>query len=90
LKLCVQKDNLMTPILKNFSLQAGGAHYPSINPKMQESFANIIIAECIKLAEADEDRYLEMGEPDLALAMANYQAMVKQHFGINNGRETSN
>jgi hypothetical protein len=80
----------MNPILHNFSLQAGGAHYPSINPKMQESFANLIVEACIKLAEADEDRYLEMGEPDLALAMANYQAMIKQHFGIPNGRETSN
>lgn len=80
----------MNPILHNFSLQAGGSHYPSINPKMQESFANMIIEECIKLAEADEDRYLEMGEPDLALAMANYQAMIKQNFGIKDGRETSN
>lgn len=80
----------MNPVLHNFSLQAGGSHYPSINPKMQESFANMIIEECIKLAAADEDRYLEMGEPDLALAMANYQAMIKQHFGIKDGRETSN
>lgn len=80
----------MNPVLHNFSLQAGGSHYPSINPKMQEAFANMIIEECIKLAEADEDRYLEMGEHDLALAMANYQAMVKQHFGIKDGRETSN
>jgi hypothetical protein len=57
---------------------------------MQEAFANMIIAECVKLAEAEEDRYLEMGETDLAYAMANYQALIKQHFGIDHGRQTSN
>jgi len=80
----------MNPILKNFSLEAGGSHYPSINPKLQESFARLIVAECIKLAEADEDRYLEMGETDLAYAMQNYQLMLKQHFGVDDGRKASN
>lgn len=80
----------MTPLLHNFSLQAGGSHYPSINPAMQEAFANMIIAECVKLAEAEEDRYLEMGETDLAYAMANYQALIKKHFGVDNERRTSN
>lgn len=80
----------MTPLLHNFSLQAGGSHYPSINPAMQEAFANMIIAECVKLAEAEEDRYLEMGETDLAYAMANYQALIKKHFGVDNGRKASN
>jgi hypothetical protein len=80
----------MNPILKNFSLQAGGSHYPSINPNMQEAFAKLIVDKCIQLAEQEEDRYLEMGETDLAYAMANYQALIKQHFGVDNGRETSN
>ena len=80
----------MHPILHNFSLQAGGSHYPSINPVMQEAFANMIIAECIKLAEEEEDRYLEMGEVDLAYAMQNYQLMLKQHFGVSDGRKASN
>ena len=90
MKPCVQKDNLMTPILHNFSLQAGGSHYPTVNPKLQEAFANMIIAECINLAEQEEDRYLEMGETDLAYAMQNYQLMLKQHFGVDDGRKASN
>jgi hypothetical protein len=57
---------------------------------MQEAFANLIIAKCVKLAEQEEDRYLEMGETDLAYAMANYQALVKQHFGVDNGCKASN
>lgn len=80
----------MHPILHNFSLQAGGSHYPTINPAMQEAFANMIIAECIKLAEQEEDRYLEMGETDLAYAMQNYQLMLKQHFRVEDGRKASN
>ena len=80
----------MTPTLHNFSLQAGGSHYPTINPKMQEAFANMIINECIKLAEAEEGRFIEMGEVDLACAMQNYQALIKQHFGLDNGRKASN
>jgi hypothetical protein len=80
----------MNQVLKNLSLQAGGAHYPSINPKMQEEFANLILGKCIQLAEQEEDRYLEMNEVDLAYAMQNYQLMLKQHFGVDNGRKASN
>lgn len=80
----------MHPTLHNFSLQAGGSHYPSINPKMQQAFGNMIVEECIRLAEQEEDRFLEMGETDLAYAMQNYQLLLRQHFGINHGRKTSN
>ncbi len=37
----------MNKKLKELSLQAGGSHYPSINPDMQEAFARLIINECI-------------------------------------------
>lgn len=91
MKLCVQKDNSqMTPILKNFSLQAGGAHYPEINSEMQEAFAKLILAECIQLAEAEAERFYSMDARDLASAMLNYQELVKQHFGIDHGCKTSN
>lgn len=90
MKLCAQKGNSMNPVLQNFSLQAGGSHYPSVNPKLQEAFANLILNKCTQLAEQEEDRYLEMGETDLAYAMANYRALIKQHFGVDNGRKASN
>lgn len=80
----------MHPTLHNFSLQAGGSHYPTVNPKLQEAFANMIVNECIKLAEDEEGRFLEMGEVDLAYAMQNYQLMLKQHFGVDDGRKASN
>jgi hypothetical protein len=37
--------------LFNYALEAGGSHYPSINPKMQEAFANLILNRVIKICE---------------------------------------
>lgn len=37
----------MNEKLKELSLEAGGSHYPSVNPKLQEAFARLIINECI-------------------------------------------
>lgn len=34
-------------LLKTFQLQAGGSHYPGINPEMQLAFARMIVDECI-------------------------------------------
>jgi hypothetical protein len=36
-------------LLTELQLQAGGSHYPSINPAMQEAFARLIVEECIKV-----------------------------------------
>lgn len=80
----------MHPTLHKFSLEAGGSHYPSINPNMQEAFAKLIVKECMNLAEQEAERFYNMDERDLASAMLNYRELLKQHFEINDGRETSN
>lgn len=79
MKLCAQKGNLMNPNLRNVSLQAGGAHYPEINPKMQEAFAKIIIEKCADLASQPTSHPYD-----------SYSDMILAHFGMHNGRETSN
>jgi len=38
-------------LLKEFQLQAGGSHYPNINPDMQAAFAKLIVKYCIDLVE---------------------------------------
>ena len=38
-------------LLKEFQLQAGGAHYPDINPQLQEQFADQIVKYCIDIVE---------------------------------------
>lgn len=34
-------------LLREFQLQAGGSHYPDINPAMQARFAELLIQECV-------------------------------------------
>lgn len=47
-----------------------------------KKFAELLVQECIKLVDEEEDRFLCMGELDLAYAMANFQLLAKQHFGV--------
>ena len=75
MKLCVEKGNSMNPILKNFSLQAGGAHYPDVNPQMQEAFAKLIIETCAELANRDSSSPFE-----------SYGDLIRNYFGVDNGR----
>lgn len=69
----------MNPILHNFSLLAGGAHYPEINPKTQEAFAKLIIEKCAELASQPTSHPYD-----------SYADLIRDYFGENNGRETSN
>ena len=38
-------------LLEEFQLQAGGSHYPKINPDLQAAFAKEIVKYCIDLVE---------------------------------------
>jgi len=44
-------------LIKKFQLQAGGSHYPGINPDMQLSFAKQIIEECIDAVRNTDTRH---------------------------------
>jgi hypothetical protein len=44
-------------LIKKFQLQAGGSHYPSINPDMQLSFARQIVEECIDAVRNTDTRH---------------------------------
>jgi hypothetical protein len=44
-------------LLKNLQLQAGGSHYPSINPEMQLAFARLIVKECIEAVRNTDTRH---------------------------------
>ena len=68
----------MTPILHNFSLQAGGSHYPTINPKMQEAFAKMIVEKCAELA----------GQPTPE-PYDSYSEMILAHFGMHDACKAS-
>ena len=42
----------------------------------------LVVRECIQLAVNEEERFYIMDQRELALAMENFQALLKQHFGV--------
>ena len=60
-------------LLTKFQLQAGGSHYPGINPQIQEKFARLIVRECMDIVNDAVDRR----EP-----ASTYVGKIKEHFGI--------
>ena len=75
----------MHPILHNFSLQAGGSHYPSINPKMQQAFAEMIINKCAEIADSDPvDRNAGCGYITKSAGQR-----IQEYFGVSNGHKTN-
>lgn len=62
----------MNEIFKQLSLQAGGSHYPTINPALQQKFAELVIEETLKAARAG----LEYG-PSMEEAVYRYFGIEK-------------
>ena len=65
----------MNKQFKQISLMAGGSHYPSINPDLQQKFGELIVQECAEVLLKWK------GEPfpfDENLAAS----LIKEHFGI--------
>lgn len=65
----------MNDHFKQISLMAGGSHYPSINPDLQQKFGELIVQECAEVLLKWK------GEPfpfDENLAAS----LIKEHFGI--------
>lgn len=63
-------------LLKQLQLQAGGSHYPKINPELQQAFAKLILDECIT-AIRDIDRTHCYTTYDLSNAQAGAEAAIK-------------
>ena len=70
---------MLNPILHNFSLQAGGSHYPTVNPQMQEAFAKMIIEKCAELADQESSAPFD-----------TYGDLIRNHFGLDHGRKANN
>lgn len=66
----------MNEKLKELSLQAGGAHYPSINPDVQEQFALLLIDECID-AVKNTNKHHAFTTFDLGMVEATIEKSVE-------------
>ena len=50
-----------------------------------EKFAELIVRECVQLALGEKQRYGNISHRDMtecAVAMDNYQLLLKEHFGV--------
>ena len=52
----------MNSVFEKFSLEAGGAHYPSINPHLQEKFGELIVQRIIEKIEEEIEVAYAQGE----------------------------
>lgn len=67
----------MNERFKHLSLMAGGSHYPTVNPDLQQKFGELIIDEIIQVLGKETIRHDGYGYNQHAL----YQR-IKEHFGI--------
>lgn len=74
----------MNEKLKELSLQAGGSHYPSVNPVLQEAFARLIINECID-AVKNTNKHHAYTTFDLGMVESTIEKSIesiKQRFSL--------
>lgn len=62
-------------LLKKLQLQAGGSHYPDINPEIQAKFAELIVKECLEWCDA---------HATINGTAQQIRDSIKQHFGVEN------
>jgi hypothetical protein len=52
-----------------------------INEEM-EKFAELIVRECISMADKESERYSNLDQEYCSMAMDNYRELVRKHFGV--------
>jgi hypothetical protein len=71
-------------LLTELQLQAGGSHYPSINPQMQEAFARLVVEECINVvANTSKNAAYTTHDLDIVMQTLNNSINdIKQRFEL--------
>lgn len=47
-----------------------------------QKFSELIVRECMLLADNEASRLYNMNEDDCGSVMENYRELIKQHFGV--------
>jgi len=55
-------------------------HY--IVQEWQKVFAQLIVRECVTLADTEAERFSNLDQEYCAMAMDNYRELVLKHFGV--------
>ena len=67
-------------LLRKLQVEAGGSHYPDINPDMQARFAELILRHCIGVCEEMAAQCGGLpGDGALARDCANW---IRKDFGV--------
>ena len=48
----------------------------------KEKFAELIVAECISMADKESERYSNLDQEYCSMAMDNYRELVRKHFEV--------
>jgi hypothetical protein len=48
----------------------------------EEKFAELIVQECISMADKESERYSNLDQEYCSMAMDNFRELVRKHFGI--------
>jgi len=78
-QLAVQADGVFI-----HKLITGAKQYTFLEKDL-EKFAELIVKECVQLALDEKQRYRNISHRDMlecAVAMDNYQLLLKEHFGV--------
>ena len=76
----------MNERIRELAEQAGAVysndHAVSLLDDEIEKFAELIVKECISMADKESERYSNLDQEYCSMAMDNYRELVKKHFGV--------
>jgi len=67
----------MNEQIKQLALAAGGSHYPDVGGRTLEKFAELLIRECVKIADIERDTSAGCGYVTQTTGQR-----IKKHFGV--------
>jgi hypothetical protein len=67
-------------LLKRLQLEAGGSHYPDINPDLQARFAKLIVQECVEQVLTGVRTNPPGAEPPELVQILVRR--IQRHFGV--------
>lgn len=72
----------MNKRIKELAEQAGVKYVTMPKDTVYEKFAELIIQDCIKLANDEASRFYNMDEDVLGSIMENFREKLKKHFKV--------
>jgi hypothetical protein len=72
----------MNTKFQQLSLMAGGSHYPTINPDLQQRFGQSIVLHIVGQIEAETVRALEQNQTHVATTLQALALQILQSFDM--------